>query len=367
MERTEVQVYKLAEQAINENEPLLSRYSGAFWMPYLADSQTYDRLFARLYESFKYRVRGKSLTVATMFTQFRTDVKSILAANSKKYNELFRLENLDDEVYNILDNYDLTETMERLTGNTRTENIGAREDSDTLTMTGTNTYTVNETATNEQTGSVNLEHNGNESSEKTGTETNSITGTDKTASNNSVTNTYGVISSDTTVNNPDVTTTRENTVSAFDASDYSPREKTTETVNKHAIDTVTNTDEHIDTSTNEGSETITHDTTDTKTYNLTDTNTRDLTDTETRNLTDKNTVETTDTENRDSTDSRAIKTGAQENDIKDSGTENYNLRRKGNIGVMTQSDVLMKHLELWDGYSFYQKIFTDIADVLLYV
>ena len=287
MERMEVQVYQLAEQAITEGEPLLSRYSGVFWMPYLADNQTYDRLFTRLYESFKYRVRGKSLTATTMFTQFRADVKAILAANNKKYNELFRLEKLDDEVYNILDNYDLTETMSKTTGNTRNENIGERNDSDTLKMTGTDTFKSD--------------------------------GTD--------TNTIGETNSDNTVSNPDVTTTRENTVSAFDAEDYSPREKNTETVGSYTVDTVNHVDEHNDTLT----------------------------------------TDHTNTETPDMTDSRNITTGAQKNNITDNGKEEYSLRRKGNIGVMTQSDVLMKHLELWDGYSFYQKIFADIADVLLYV
>lgn len=287
MERTEMQIYQLAEQATIEGEPLLSRYSGAFWIPYLADNQTYDRLFTRLYESFKYRVRGKSLTVATMFSQFRNDVKSILAANSKKYNELFRLENLDDDVYNILDNYDLTETMERITGNQRTENIGSREDSDSTKHTGTNT----------------VDNNGNTSAE------------------------YGEQSIDEMQSNPDITTTRENTVSAFDSDEYSPREKNTETIGNHAIDTVTTQDAH----------------------------------------TDKTTITNTETETRNLSEDRTYKTGAQENSVNDNGSENYNLRRRGNIGVMTQSDVLLKHLELWDSYTFYQKIFADIADVLLYV
>lgn len=285
--KTLLRVNEIYNNAVTAQEPLLSRYSASFWIPYLNSFATYDRLFNRLYMSFKYFVPRKDVTVEQGRLDFIEDVKAILTANNKKYDELFRLENLDDEVYNILDNYDMTETINRNGGNTRTENLGERKDNETISMTGTNT------------------------TKRDGTETTN----------------YGEVSGDSTTNNPDITTTRENTVSAFDSSEYSPREKNTETVNKHAIDSVTHTDAHNDSVTTDA----------------TDTNTRDMTDT------------------RDST------TGAQENTITDSNNETVETRRKGNIGVMTQSDVLMKHLELWDGYTFYQKIFGDIADLLLYV
>ncbi len=287
MEKTIIRVHQIAAQAQNDKEPLLSRYSGAFWIPYLASYTDLDRIFSRMYESFKYIVHTPKLSNENMLENFRADVKALLLTNNKKYTELFRLENLDDEVYNILDNYDLTETMNKTTGNTRNENIGERNDTDTLTMTGTDTMKID--------------------------------GTD--------TNTIGETNTDTMVSNPDVTTTRENTVSAFDSDEYSPREKNTETVGSHEIDTVTHEDEHIDSLS----------------------------------------TDRTNTETRDMTDSRAVTTGAQNNNVIDSGTEEYSLRRKGNIGVMTQSDVLAKHLELWDSYAFYQKIFADIADLLLYV
>ena len=285
--KTIVRVSEMYNSAKSAGEPLLSRYSAPFWAGYLAKFADYDRLFKNYFDSFKYFADGKNVPVDSARAEFTADVKSILLANNKRYDELFRLENLDDEVYNILDNYDLTETMERLTGNQRTENIGAREDSDSTKHTGTNT----------------VDNNGNTSTE------------------------YGEQSIDEMRSNPDITTTRENTVSAFDSDEYSPREKSTETIGSHAIDTVTTQDAHTDKTTNTNTET------------------------ETRNL----------------SEDRTYKAGAQENSVNDNGSENYNLRRKGNIGVMTQSDVLMKHLELWDAYSFYQKIFTDIVNILLYV
>ena len=240
--------YQIAVQATESNKALLSDLSLPFMAKYTADYATYDRLFLNLYRTFYY-YSHKDTIVDTM-TDFIADVKSLLTVNQKKYDELFRLENLDDEVYNILDNYDMTETMERLTANKRTENIGERNDS-----------------TN-----------------------------------------YGEMNNTVTTNTPEITTMRKNDVSAFDEESYTPREQTTETTNNHAIDTVGQTEAHTDSTTQ----------------------------------------------------------GAQENNITDSGNENYSLHRKGNIGVMTQSDVLLKHLELWDGYTFYQKIFADVADVLLY-
>lgn len=244
-----VQFWQIAEQASKTDLALLSDFSAPFMVKYTADHTTYDRLFLNMYRTFWYYSYAQD-TILERTNAFILDVKSLLTVNSKKYTELFRLENLDDAVYNILDNYDMTETMERLTGNKRIEQLGERNDSTS----------------------------------------------------------YGEMNNTVTTNNPEITITRKNDVSAFDDDSYSPREQTTETTNNHSIDTIGQTEAHTDTN----------------------------------------------------------KQGAQENNISDNGTENYNLRRKGNIGVMTQSDVLMKHLELWDAYRFYQKIFADIADTLLY-
>lgn len=50
-----------------------------------------------------------------------------------------------------------------------------------------------------------------------------------------------------------------------------------------------------------------------------------------------------------------------------SGSENYTLTRKGNIGVMTSSDVIKKHIELWENFNFYHHVFGVIAKELLTV
>ena len=50
-----------------------------------------------------------------------------------------------------------------------------------------------------------------------------------------------------------------------------------------------------------------------------------------------------------------------------SGSENYTLTRKGNIGVMTSSDVIQKHIGLWESFNFYHYVFGVIAKELLTV
>ena len=47
--------------------------------------------------------------------------------------------------------------------------------------------------------------------------------------------------------------------------------------------------------------------------------------------------------------------------------ENYTLRRKGNIGTTTQSDVMKKHVDFWTSYDFYRMVFNDICKEMLLI
>ena len=49
------------------------------------------------------------------------------------------------------------------------------------------------------------------------------------------------------------------------------------------------------------------------------------------------------------------------------GSDSYELRRKGNIGVQTQSEVMKKHVDFWKGFNFYKIIFDDICRELLLI
>lgn len=59
--------------------------------------------------------------------------------------------------------------------------------------------------------------------------------------------------------------------------------------------------------------------------------------------------------------------GQEIDTLNNTGTEDYELHRYGNIGVMTVTDMLKKHEEYWTAYEFYEKIFRDIARELLMI
>lgn len=59
--------------------------------------------------------------------------------------------------------------------------------------------------------------------------------------------------------------------------------------------------------------------------------------------------------------------GSESDTLNNTGTEDYELHRYGNIGVMTVTDMLKKHDEYWTVYEFYEKIFRDIARELLMI
>lgn len=58
--------------------------------------------------------------------------------------------------------------------------------------------------------------------------------------------------------------------------------------------------------------------------------------------------------------------GSQSDTLNNTGTEDYTMTRKGNIGVQTGTEMLEKHNRYWDKYKFYEYIFACIcADLLL--
>lgn len=59
--------------------------------------------------------------------------------------------------------------------------------------------------------------------------------------------------------------------------------------------------------------------------------------------------------------------GSQEDSHSGSGTEDYELHRYGNIGVMTGTDLLKGAKNFWTTYEFYEVIFRDIARELLMI
>lgn len=59
--------------------------------------------------------------------------------------------------------------------------------------------------------------------------------------------------------------------------------------------------------------------------------------------------------------------GSREDTHEHKGNDSYELHRKGNIGVQTQTEVMEKHERFWKGFNFYKIIFDDICKELLLI
>lgn len=132
--------YNITKEA---QTPLLSNYSNAdtdkdFWAFYRDNFEIFDRYFSREFDTFVFAFADKEQTTAENTADFVQAVKDLLTVNHKKYEELYRVEIVDDDSYSMLENYDLTETMERETTkgqqiNTTSSTEGQQTDNTTLT------------------------------------------------------------------------------------------------------------------------------------------------------------------------------------------------------------------------------------------
>ena len=259
------EIYKIKKAA---NQPMLSNYPGDFWAAYRANFAIFDRLYARMYKSFEYIEAPEDETNASKSENaddFAADIYALLTKDAKKYAEIYRVENVDDTTYSMLENYDMQETMERTA--TEGERTDERENTE-------GSRTDNETMTQGQ-------------------------------QSNTTQQTYGT-----------ETTTETTQVSPYDVETWNNKEKTTTDNSKQADSTTDQIGSRQDT---------------------------------------KATVK------GQQVDSETATKGEQTN------TEEYELRRHGNIGTQTASQVMELHANFWKNFDFYQMIFNDILKELLMV
>lgn len=240
------QMYKLSQL---RNQPLLSDYTAEFWNEYLQNFDKYDRVFNRLYRDFYYFNQEVNSTAEVVQPEFTEDVYGLLLMNHKKYSELYRVNVVDDDVYSIIDNYDVTETKEGEHAKVITDSHG-------------------KVLTDMYGQRVSSDEN--------------VTG----AQNNNSTEKVAPYDSETFSNE------NRNDISLGQRTDTSSR----------TVNTVT------DTHSASGEDTHEHE-----------------------------------------------------------GSDSYELHRKGNIGVQTQSEVMKKHVDFWNGFNFYKIIFDDICKELLLI
>lgn len=322
-----ITVNDMYKDARSSNAPLLSNYEAPFWSEYVSDFSNYDRVFNRLYKSFEYFLQEEDDSVSECRSNFTEDVKCLLIANSKKYSELYRTYKIDDEVYSLTDNYDVTESY---SGNKLTaikSKLGSRTDS---------------TKTNDVIGS---KIDRIENTDIIGAITNTET-MNNGAKNTNENTTYGT------------KTTNENTTygsgSSETVGEVSPMDSNMfYNNNKNSTTTSEKTDsKQITNSGFTDSKQTTYSTfTDTKTINEAE-----------RTNTSNNVINSGEQNN---SSNNTYTKGEQSDTHNHDETESYNIRKRGNIGVQTATDMISKHNQFWNSYEFYTLIFKDICKELL--
>lgn len=331
-----VNIDSLYDYAKTNQQTLFPTEDFDFWVPYELNYQKFDRFFYQKFRAFKVcQDYAADASMGDMLTDWKQIVDAHLFINAKRYSELYRVQVLDADAYDIVNNYDLRETIERINTGTVTDNIGNRVDQMT---TGGQTHDTVYGAQSEQTafGATNRQevHGAQTETTQVGAAQNSTVYGSKTNSNQT--------------NLGQQTSTSTQTRSAFNTAGLSA--VTGGDINNGARqDSATLTEgSHTDTeSLGAHSDTVSRGA-------FTDTTT-EAARTDTHSAT-AHTDTLTDSARQDSHTQ-----GAQENVRTDDLEEQTTIRRSGNIGVQTPADVVGGHIDLWQAFRFYQMIFDEIA------
>lgn len=322
-----ITVNDMYKDARSSNAPLLSNYEGSFWSEYISDFSNYDRVFNRLYKSFEYFLQEEDDSVSECRNNFTEDVKCLLISNSKKYSELYRTYKIDDSIYSLTDNYDVTETYSGNKLTTIESRLGSRTDN-------------------------------TETSDVIGSKTDSIENTDI----------IGAINNTETMNNG-VKNTNENTT-------YGAKNTNENTIygsgTSETVDEVSPMDSNMFYNNNKNSTTTSEKTDSKQTTHSTFTDSKQTTYSAFTDSKTINEAERTNTSNnvvnsgeQNNSSNNTYTKGEQSDTHNHDETESYNIRKKGNIGVQTATDMISKHNNFWNSYEFYTLIFKDICKELL--
>lgn len=290
----------------DNNKVLFPTGSWDFWVPYANKSAYFDRFFYQKFKAFKVveaYVEGTSID--DMLTDWKDLISAFFTINEKRYSELFRVECLDAQAYDIVNNYDLTEEITRENTGTVKDNLGSRQDGRQYTAVAV-TMSSSQHEDSHIKGQIeeDYEHGAH-------TDGNSTT--------------LGAQTSDST-----------QTRSAFNSTTLKDVQGGT-----------------IENGEREDSSEVTYgEYTDTKT---------------THGYTDRDNYGAKVDTNVTGSHSETATTGAQENTRTDNLKEETSLHRYGNIGVQTAAQVIGGHIDLWKTFRFYQMIFDEIADEYLRV
>ena len=322
-----ITVNDMYKDARSSNAPLLSNYEAPFWSEYVSDFSNYDRVFNRLYKSFEYFLQEEDDSVSECRSNFTEDVKCLLIANSKKYSELYRTYKIDDSIYSLTDNYDVTETYSGNKLTTIESRLGGRTDNTkTSDVIGSKTDSIENT---DIIGAINNTETMNNGAKNTNENT---TYGAKNTNENTI---YGSGSSETV-----------GEVSPMDSNMfYNNNKNSTTTSEKTDSKQITNA------AFTDSKQTTYSTFTDSKTINEAE-----------RTNTSNNVVNSGEQNN---SSNNTYTKGEQSDTHNHDETESYNIRKRGNIGVQTATDMISKHNQFWNSYEFYTLIFKDICKELL--
>ena len=322
-----ITVNDMYKDARSSNAPLLSNYEAPFWSEYVSDFSNYDRVFNRLYKSFEYFLQEEDDSVSECRSNFTEDVKCLLIANSKKYSELYRTYKIDDSIYSLTDNYDVTETYSGNKLTTIESRLGGRTDNTkTSDVIGSKTDSIENT---DIIGAINNTETMNNGAKNTNENTT------YGAKNTNENTTYGSGSSETV-----------GEVSPMDSNMfYNNNKNSTTTSEKTDSKQITNA------AFTDSKQTTYSTFTDTKTINEAE-----------RTNTSNNVINSGEQNN---SSNNTYTKGEQSDTHNHDETESYNIRKRGNIGVQTATDMISKHNQFWNSYEFYTLIFKDICKELL--
>lgn len=111
-----------------------------FWAAYDAAYQKFDRYFYQKYRAFKVMQDYEaSASDADMLSDFKAIIDAHFFMNAKRYSELYRVQVLANDAYDVVNNYDLNETIMRRNTGTVADARGARSDSATKGAASTQT------------------------------------------------------------------------------------------------------------------------------------------------------------------------------------------------------------------------------------
>lgn len=118
---------------VKQGTMMLSNFPADFWEEYRTNHVRYDKLFNRMFCSFFYFMQSEDDELVDVCDGFREDVYNHLLLNQKKYEELYRVNVIPDEIYSLTENYNIIETMDKDISDIDENTYGERTDTESFT------------------------------------------------------------------------------------------------------------------------------------------------------------------------------------------------------------------------------------------